>query len=313
MDEEESFADAKSVESLGETGQQNEKIEPSSFLPVAGMTSGIEENPVIRQQSPVIAPSVQAARKPLGKGSKLGAVKANVNFDQLEAQAREDQKLREVEKEEKSRPPFTREVSPITAAPIKQSVPSQASTNRAYAKPSQPEITPSQKTISKEQQAGMERLGMGMRKMNLAQTSTVPENTSNGPVKYSAQVLSDDNQRKATGVKSMSSDKYFNRDSQEADYVAQERLRNIQGATSVSSSSFFKQEEEEEMYQGGGATGILSRFQTFFREELLGDDKVDDDSFVDAEDDDEEEQPGSGPQGYSRLSSGSPRPTNRHF
>lgn len=223
------FADAKSVESLVDLGRDEgvtQKLYPED-----------DRSTMLRAQSPVAMPTVtsghQGSKKPPGKMGKLGAIKSNVSFDQLEAKTKEEQK-----KSELSSPP---------SIPVKADHdavrPTRTSTTETFKKPQQPQI-------SKDQQAAMERLGMGVRKLNMSSPG-VTQNSASSEV-----------------VKSMSSDQYFKTESQEEKMVNQERLKNIQGATSVSSNQFFNQEEEEP-YETGGAAGMLSRFKTILREGFI--------------------------------------------
>ncbi|PJF19355.1 hypothetical protein PSACC_00878 [Paramicrosporidium saccamoebae] len=255
-DEADKFVDAKSVESLSDlTESTNGK-----------KTLVTEEDGGFRHQSPVSSPSITGLppRKPVIKTGKLGAVKTNVSFDQLEAKAREEQKAKEV------------------VAPKEEPVKSAAPIAPSAAKKAPPQAP----QVSKEQQAAMERLGMGMRKMNLSQAPQAKETTYTPSPSASTQ-------KKVTGLKSMSSDQYFKGDNHEENYANQERLRNIQGATSVSSGQFFNPDDEEPYEGGGGAAGILSRIKTFVDKEFLGSDEDDFDSAS-------QEDRGDG-SGYARL------------
>ena len=272
---EEIFKDAKSVESISEAAAT------PAFISFPSEQNGFD----IREKAPTnTSPSgaAFAGKKPQGKISKLGAVKKGGNFDQLSAQAKLQQEDKERVKTECFRSPESQQ--PIFGEPVKKNSHSTGTfitetfTAPAQAKPS----------MSKEQQAAMERLGMGMKKMNLTQQQQQQQQQHNktfakeancvaSQTKYSAQVLSESSKKTnaGDGVKSMSSDQFFQRSGgQEEQEINQERLRNVQGKTSVSSSQFFGtglDDEGEDYYQQSGATGILSRIQSFFERELLGD------------------------------------------
>jgi hypothetical protein len=263
-DEADKFVDARSVDSLSDLTESTN----------GRRTLMAEEDGALRRQSPVSSPSVTGMplRKPAIKTGKLGAVKTNVSFDQLEAKAREEQKVKEA-------------MGPKEGMVLKDEP---AKTVAAPTVPVAEKKAPSQAPqVSKEQQAAMERLGMGMRKMNLSQAPSAKEAT------YTPS-SSSNTQKKVTGLKSMSSDQYFKGDNHEENYANQERLRNIQGATSVSSGQFFNPDDEEPYEGGGGAAGILSRLKTFVTEEVLGSDE-------DNSDDASQEDRGDG-SGYVRLS-----------
>jgi len=269
---EEVFKDAKSVESISEAAAA------PAFMSFPSEQNGFD----IGERTPAKAPFAGAAfagKKPLGKISKLGAVKKGGNFDQLSTQVK-------LQQEEKER---------AKAEPCRSSGPQQPTLDELAKKELQSSRKPSTEptvsahttpSMSKEQQAAMERLGMGMRKMNLTRQQQQQQHRASSvkkvnyimpQTKYSANVLCESDKRTGagSGVKSMSSDQFFQRGGgQEEQDINQERLRNVQGKTSVSSSQFFSNgadEEEEDYYQPSGATGILSRIQSFFEKELLGD------------------------------------------
>lgn len=206
---------------------------------------------MIRQQSPVIQPSVIQGHSGSLKTSKLGAVKANITFDQLEARAKEEskQKLLAAESQreanqlpasEAPRAAVGSRKAPLTAAPA-----------------------PSSQT-SREQTAGMERLGMGMRKMALSQAapSAIKETSKSTVSGDHSSKTAGPSGRGMANAKSVSSDQYFKGGGgAEEDNATKERLRNIQGATSVSSNQFFNQDEEEAY---PSSSGILRQFQSLF-------------------------------------------------
>lgn len=232
-----------------------------------------------------------AGKKVPLKLSKLGAVKKEGNFDEIAAQAnREPEPAAQLSRISSMSPPAAQ---PKIALDAPSSGPSKASeppgqqfmarSAPVAAGPSQPKPG-GPAPVSLEQQAAMERLGIGMRKLNQSQTThaagrpPAPAETSQ-TAKYSSKAMSEASKetKVVTGLKSMSSDQYFKQGTEEQD-LNSERLRSIQGKTSVSSGQFFKNrtadegsdDDEEEFYEPAGASGILSRIQRFIEQELLG-------------------------------------------
>lgn len=200
---------------------------------------------------------LQPFRKPVAKGSKFGAVKAsNVNFDQLEARAREEQSFNESLGQPE--PPTGAGAKPEVAKPLRLESPV------GHEEPSKP-----QAPLSKEQEVAIERLGMGMRKMSAGHVKSLSNGSAKQPVKTTSYVDEGDAQKRFAGAKSVSSDQYFQReDTAEHAYTKQERMRNIQGMNSVSSTQFFGQEEEAGGLgspNGGMGHSIMEAFESFLR------------------------------------------------
>jgi len=208
----------------------------------------------------VPVPSSQASKKPIVKGGKLGAVKSSaISFDQLEAQSLEES-FPEPETVA-SQPSF--EPTP-NISPTDGSVPLKAQAPRKAEPP------------SREQQMAMDRLGMGVKKLNLA--APPPAAAPSTEKRFISKALTEEPKGSKT-VKSVSSDQYFGR-GQEDTYAQEQRMRSIQGATSVSSTQFFGQDESEEATSPfesiGSATGIWSSLESAVRT-VLHDEGVDDD------------------------------------
>lgn len=262
------------------------------------------------------------------KLSKLGAVKKEGNFDEMAAQAKQEHDFTQRSKLPSMSPPTTQPKVALEAPSSGVSTASNSSnqdstTRTAPAGQQQPKpngLAP----VSQEQQAAMERLGIGMRKVNLGQPtqpSVKSSASSGGPqsTKYSSNAMSEaeKERRVVTGLKSMSSDQYFRQGSEEQD-LNSERLRNIQGKTSVSSGQFFKNRatdqtddnDEEEFYEPAGASGILSKIQNFFEQELLGEDIIDDFGWGNDTEDEGEAREGREAGTYTRLSL-RPKPDRR--
>lgn len=270
-----------------------------------------------------------AGRKAPLKLSKLGAVKKEGNFDEMTAQAKQEHGLAQFSKLSPMSPPTTQPKvaleAPSSGASTASTSSNQDFTTRAIPARQQQQKPSGLTPVPQEQQVAMERLGIGMRKVNLGPPTqpSVKSFTSSGAAqsttKYSSNAMSEtDKERKiVTGVKSMSSDQYFKQGSEEQD-LNSERLRNIHGKTSVSSGQFFKNRaadeaddnDDEEFYEPAGASGILSKVQKFFEQELLGEDLDDDFGWGNDTEDEKETKEAHGASPYTRLSS-RPKP-DRH-
>lgn len=154
----------------------------------------------------------------LGKATKLGAVKAiDVDFDQMDSHVWDDQSSAQT----------TSTVEPAAiaiAAPVP--VENKAVETKPEPAPIQAAPAPAKKapTMSKAQEAAVGRLGMGMKKLSLAQAQ------QNAP---------------AEAPKSVSSEQFFKQSNPEEEVAVQEKLRNIRGQSSISSSDFFANPDEQ--------------------------------------------------------------------
>lgn len=228
----------------------------------------------VRQQSPVVKPSVSGSLQGHGgavRTSKLGAVKASVNFDQLEAQAKEEAKQKSCQSSSHQEP-SNQQKAP--AADIPRSEASNV-VSGAMKKYNPQQSSASNPSLSPEQSSGMERLGMGMKKMTMAQANSASskESFKTAPPSQGTIKNAGSSSRGDLGVKSISSEQYFKSSNVDEDGTNKERMRNIQGATSVSSNQFFHQDEEEAY---PSSSGILNHFQSFFTSERTQGDDADD-------------------------------------
>ena len=175
--------------------------------------------------------SCQAIQKPSGKLSKFGAVKVvkSVNFDEIEAKAK-------LEREAADRRGLSCKNSPITspkststsAVPLfskqnqnQQSPPSSVTFPGAASGPKAP-------VISKEQQEAMDRLGMGMRKMNINQSVSSSGSASAASAKCKQQGISSETFSSSKNNTLNSEDSFVN-----------DRLREIDTSKGISSDAFF--------------------------------------------------------------------------
>lgn len=175
--------------------------------------------------------------KPLtgGKLSKFGAVKVveTVNFDEIEAKAK-------MEREEADRrgignksvplaSPHNSPVSPAESFGFKSPKESVSASNKSslasQAKPVAASA-PVAPVISKEQQEAMDRLGMGMRKMNISQSVSSSSNASAASAKIKQQ-------------QAISSEKFSSKNSSAEDSFVNDRLREIDTSKGISSDAFF--------------------------------------------------------------------------
>ena len=169
-----------------------------------------------------------------GKLSKFGAVKSsNLNFDQLEARAKEEQALHES---------LGISFKTPQAEKIESRKPSISSNSNNSSVSKAAAVKAPKPPLTKDQEAALGRLGMGMKRVGPT-TANVPD-----PLTPPAP------------LKSVSSDRYFRSASADEDDLAQqkERLHQLKGATSVSSSHFFADNDhpgDEDSFGGGGGTG----------------------------------------------------------
>ena len=186
-----------------------------------------------------IFPTNSSNPKSLASGSKLskfGAVKVvkSVNFDEIEAKAR-------IEREEADRrgglaakngPSSSPKVSPNPISPVESKASasgSNASTSGGSSKhtaASEKPSAPQNPVISKEQQETMDRLGMGMRKMNINQSVTHASSAAAASAKCKQQGIS--SEQFSSSKNSSADDSFIN-----------DRLREIDTSKGISSDAFF--------------------------------------------------------------------------
>lgn len=176
----------------------------------------------------------------MGKTSKFGAVKVvkSVNFDEIEAKAR-------IEREEADKRGLSNQFSSIAKSPLISPNSSSQSSSATITSPKV--ITPStsisaikstsvpQKAskpeepviISKEQQDAMDRLGMGMRKMNINQS------ISSGASSSAAASA------KCKQQQAISSEHFSHQNGKAEDSFVNDRLREIDTSKGISSDAFF--------------------------------------------------------------------------
>lgn len=170
----------------------------------------------------------QPQKQPLagGKLSKFGAVKVvkSVNFDEIEAKAkmeREEADRRGINvfkaAPEVTKSPIISPVEPIS----KSSIPSKQKS--AQTSPKEPVAAAA--PISKEQQDAMDRLGMGMRKMNINQSISSSGSASAASAKCKQQGIS--------------SEQFSSRSNATEDSFVNDRLREIDTSKGISSDAFF--------------------------------------------------------------------------
>ena len=186
----------------------------------------VSSGPVLTQASSAqvknvaapVAPSFNAPpmrKAAIGKATKLGAVKVvDVDFDQMDSHVWDDQPsfIPEDVTPVESTPP---QIEKIQSQPIPSSSPMQASSAPVKKPP----------TMSKAQEAAVGRLGMGMKKLSLAQAQQAAPNEA---------------------PKSVSSEKFFKQSNPEEEVAVQEKLRDVRGQTSISSSDFFTNPDDDD-------------------------------------------------------------------
>ena len=194
----------------------------SSFIPVAVAATAPVAVPDFNSSSSV------SITKPLtgGKLSKFGAVKVvkSVNFDEIEAKAkmeREEEDRRGLANKSVSSP----QVSPLSQPAESLGFKSPVSANSKTTK-SAPLSEPVAPVISKEQQEAMDRLGMGMRKMNISQSVS----SASSALAASAKI------KQQQGI---SSEQFSSKNSAAEDSFVNDRLREIDTSKGISSDAFF--------------------------------------------------------------------------
>lgn len=162
-----------------------------------------------------------------GKLSKFGAVKVvkTVNFDEIEAKAK-------IEREEADRrglgnksssASISPQMSPVISPAQKSPKESFSVSNNKSVKPTNEPVAP---VISKEQQEAMDRLGMGMRKMNINQSVSSASSASAASAKIKQQ-------------QGISSEQFSSKNSASEDSFVNDRLREIDTSKGISSDAFF--------------------------------------------------------------------------
>jgi ADP-ribosylation factor GTPase-activating protein 2/3 len=181
--------------------------------------------------------STLTTRKPAA--SKLGAKKATtaVDFAQAEARAKKKQEEEEARKQGEQDDYDTQIKVEQEAQEKRESLLRKVST------PSKPTVVKAEpKHLSKQDEELMERLGMGMGRMNLAAAAKPAS-----PVRKQVAV-GDDARNRFGGAKSISSDQYFGR-GEEDPSIREERsakMKQFEGARSISSADYFGRNEEED-------------------------------------------------------------------
>lgn len=211
------FNEASVVEDLSEKAPEPFKASP--VLPQKPTTET-----VVGASKPL---NLGGSSKKPTLGKKLGAVKAvAVDFNEIEAQvfapsaAEETTTSFEVEK-------FV-DAEPIQAAPVPV---------KQQPQQQQRQQQPVEKKLSKEQEAAMGRLGMGMKKLSLQQKQAEQKAAATATASAAKVPVTTNNPNNAH--KSISSDQIFKKNDEEKDAIVREKLRSVQGQSSISSSDFF--------------------------------------------------------------------------
>lgn len=165
-----------------------------------------------------------------GKLSKFGAVKVvkSVNFDEIEAKAK-------LEREEADRRGLgfkaedKKVLSPIPAPIVESNVPASVSSKSSSSSnlSTKAPVSAAAPVISKEQQEAMDRLGMGMRKMNINQSVSSSSNATAASAKIKQQGISSEQFSSSS------------RNSGVEDSFVNDRLREIDTSKGISSDAFF--------------------------------------------------------------------------
>ena len=166
------------------------------------------------------------------KLSKFGAVKVvkTVNFDEIEAKAkieREEADLRGLgnKTDNVKISPKPSPVLPTESFGFKSPKES-ISVSNSNSKSSKPTAEPVAPIISKEQQEAMDRLGMGMRKMNISQSVSSSSSASAASAKIKQQ-------------QGISSEQFSSKNSTAEDSFVNDRLRDMDTSKGISSDAFF--------------------------------------------------------------------------
>ena len=216
---------------------------PSTISPVSSNASS--SIPDFSTSAPVFPSNASIAKPPApgGKLSKFGAVKVvkSVNFDEIEAKAR-------MEREEADRRGLSTKNAPSSSpkvpsnpiSPVESKAAPTSSNTSTASKTSLPvkpnNVAPPQApAISKEQQEAMDRLGMGMRKMNINQSVSHSSNAAAATAKCKQQGISSE---QFSSTKSSGADDSFVND----------RLREIDTSKGISSDAFFGRKTNHNSY-----------------------------------------------------------------
>ncbi|KAK9701071.1 ADP-ribosylation factor GTPase activating protein, ER-Golgi transport, partial [Basidiobolus ranarum] len=170
-------------------------------------------------------------------GGKLGAKKGGIDFEEAERKAREEEK----------RLALTQSIFDDAEDSL--------DTTSEFSRPRKgsTEVT---SHIQQGNTHDVERLGMGVGRLGFGATGSkepkkpsVPSNTTTG---------NDQDERyardKFANQKAISSDMYFGRDSYDPEHLSQQhaRLKDFDGASSISSAQYFDRDEEPARYDTGG-------------------------------------------------------------
>ncbi|KIM83564.1 hypothetical protein PILCRDRAFT_819204 [Piloderma croceum F 1598] len=236
----------------------------SSSTPVSGRgaklgASRLTSSTSISSTSSVGASSTAAKKSKLGG---LGAKKAAapIDFAQAERKALEEaERIKQIgydRQREEEEAKAKKESEKVQAATSAKAKPAESGNGKATTPVSVRADAP------KGNSQDLERLGMGFKKLGFG---AVPSGAPPVVARSSSSTRVDDApttaREKFGNQKAISSDMYFGRNDFDPHAVseAQSRLRDFQGATSISSNQYFGREEEEELHAGGGSTegGLL--------------------------------------------------------
>ena len=168
----------------------NSSLSSSTNSSISSPISSIPDYYNFSTSTPATTSSLSSSSKPMGKLSKFGAVKVvkSVNFDEIEAKARQERE--EADRRglgmSQMKPASTSTIvqtSPKDLEPV--SSPIQSTSGSKNSKEAKESTT--QTAISKEQQEMMDRLGMGMRKMNIKQSVSSSSNATAATAKIKQQ------------------------------------------------------------------------------------------------------------------------------
>lgn len=210
----------------------NSSLSSSTNSSISSPISSIPDYNNFSTSTPATTSSLSSSSKPMGKLSKFGAVKVvkSVNFDEIEAKARQERE--EADRRglgmSQMKPASTSTIvqtSPKELEPVSSPIQSTSGSKNSKELKETKEST-TQTAISKEQQEMMDRLGMGMRKMNIKQSVSSSSNATAATAKIKQQ--------------SAISSEQFNRNSSSVeDSFVNDRLREIDTSKGISSDAFF--------------------------------------------------------------------------
>jgi hypothetical protein len=210
-------------------------------------------SPAVSNTQPIIADQKSTinttTKKSLGKLSKLGAVKAvDLDFDKIQMNAKSDV----VNTEEGDPFSVVKDSSSFEPVNVEKAI----TVEEKKLKPAKavPRESKPKSTMTKDQEAAVSRLGMGMKKLNIKQNQpTASSSSTTRPPSIASDVDSNS--------KSISSDQYFKQDNPDERNAIQEKLRQTNGKTSISSSDFFKDQQDdedpEEYYEAASPSMLL--------------------------------------------------------